>query len=111
VIRFYQNKIPTLSNLYQILVECSLKDVVIILLKQNISQYINAGVTYGEVAWELILFNPRALDLNETLALFNISFEPQTMLIFIVITMLTVLLSTGISLWYVLRLEPKKILL
>ncbi|MCL1948210.1 MAG: ABC transporter permease [Turicibacter sp.] len=65
----------------------------------------------GGIPWEIALFNPGELDKEELLEYFDTSLTGEIMLIFIAVGTGTVLLSLTVPITYLLKLEPKKVLL
>ena len=65
----------------------------------------------GGVPWELILFNPGEMSIDETLAMYNIALDGPTILTFVGAGFVVILASTILPIWYVVKLEPKKILM
>jgi len=90
------------------------------LLSQNISRnmfernMIEQQQSYNEdfeISWELILFNPGELAVEEALELYNVSLGFDTVLLIVLASSITILLSTAIPVAYVVKLEPKELLM
>lgn len=82
------------------------------MLEQQVMDQMTAGVQYGAVIpWELAVFNPRNISVEEMMALYDVSLGLDTTLIFVGMGMTVILISTILPIWYVVKLEPKKILL
>ena len=82
------------------------------MLEQHLLQQAEQGeVTSNEFPWALALFNPGALTIEETMQLYDVSPSAETLIIFVLTSGSIILLSVVVPIVYVLRLEPKKILL
>jgi len=63
------------------------------------------------IPWELALFNPGEISIEETLEMYNIMLDVTTVFTFIGVGSAVILVSTIIPIWYVVKLEPKEILM
>ena len=82
------------------------------LLEQNLIGNAQDDDDFGQVIqWELILFNPGELSIEETLAMYDTSLDTATIVTFVGVGVVVILLSTVIPIAYVVKLEPKKVLL
>jgi len=63
------------------------------------------------IPWELALFNPGELSIEEILAMYDTSLELEVTVTFISIGIVVVFLSTVIPIAYIVKLQPKKILM
>lgn len=63
------------------------------------------------IPWELAIFNPGQLSMEDTLALFDTGLTPNTAATILVFGTAVVTLSTLTPMLYILKLQPKKILL
>ena len=72
-----------------------------------------ATIQFGDGALppELMLFNPGELSIEATLEMYDTSLDMATIAIFIGVGAVVILLSTAIPIVYVVKLEPKKVLL
>jgi len=67
------------------------------------------SILYGDGAlpWELVLFNPGELSIEEALEMYDTSLDAATIFTFTGIGAVVILLSTVIPIAYVVKLEPK----
>ena len=65
----------------------------------------------GALPWELALFNPGELSVEETLAMYDTSLGIEAVVAFVGAGSAVILLSTTIPIIYIVKLEPKKILM
>ena len=66
---------------------------------------------HDAIPWELALFNPGEMTVYEAMELYDVSLDTTTIITFASVGIVVVLLSTIIPIWYVTKLEPKKLLL
>lgn len=83
------------------------------LLEQQLSAQITQGRNDGTTAvpWQLALFNPAQLDAGEMLAMHEVSLDLETVVIFVSASSMVVLVSTVLPILYLVKLNPKKVLL
>jgi len=63
------------------------------------------------IPWELTLFNPGNMTVEEVTDLYDTSLNAQTILLFVGVSFVVTLVATIFPVWYVMKLEPKKVLL
>ena len=79
------------------------------MLQQQLVAQMEEGINETDVIpWELTLFNPGSMDVEETMELYDVSLEVHTMLTFVSLAIGVVLLAVVIPILYVIKLEPKK---
>jgi len=82
------------------------------MFEQQLTEQIQDAENVSElIPWELILFNPGMMSVEETLAMHDVSLGFDTMIIFVSVGVGVILISTIMPIWYVVKLEPKEILL
>jgi len=69
-----------------------------------------AGVSDG-MPWELLLFDPGPISVSEMMTAYDTSLDNGTIIIFFGIGIGTVLISTVVPILYLVRLNPRKILM
>ena len=70
-----------------------------------------SGEIVDELPWELALFNPGAMPIEEVIELYQVGLSVEVMLTFTLISGAIVVLSVVVPVIYVTRLEPKQILM
>ncbi|MCL1990949.1 MAG: ABC transporter permease [Defluviitaleaceae bacterium] len=79
--------------------------------QQLIEQLATHHFTPGETPLELTLHIPTELTVEQSLALSDVSLNGIVISIFGLISLMSVLISTILPIWYALKLEPKSLLL
>jgi len=79
------------------------------LIEQQVTEEMRSPLAV--VPWELVLFNPGELSIEEALEMYHVALDIPTMLRFVGVGSVVILASTVIPIWYVVKLEPKKILM
>lgn len=77
------------------------------LTEQLAMPFFSTGVT----PWELTLHIPGQMSVEEAMTLFDVALTPLMLLIFVAISILIIALSTLLPIFYVLKIEPKELLL
>ena len=81
------------------------------MLEQDVIRQIESGENQFWGINNLARHDPGEMDIEEMMASFEITFGGTAVLFIFTAGMLTVLLSTGLSVFYVVRLNPKKVLM
>ena len=81
------------------------------LFEQYLIEQMDSGEFYVSTPGGLELHNPGMMSVEEALALYDVTLDAITMVIFISIGSLVVLISTLLPVWYVAKLNPKRLLL
>ena len=82
------------------------------LLEQNIlSQQEDSNFLDRETIVELEMFNPGNMTIEEMMAAYDTSLDVQTAVMFFGISIVIIIISTAFPVYYILRLNPKKILM
>lgn len=63
------------------------------------------------IPWELALYHPGEMTIEEALSLYDVTLEARVVITFMGIGLAVASVSTIIPIWYVLKLEPKELLL
>ena len=81
------------------------------MLEQQLTQQLEEDEIRGVISWELVLFDPGAMTAEETMKMYDVSLDVNTILTFVGVGTVVILVSTIFPIWYVVKLEPKEILL
>ena len=63
------------------------------------------------IPWELALVNPGAMGVQEMLDLYHVALDISTVITFLSVASVVILTATLIPIWYIVKLEPKEILM
>jgi len=81
------------------------------MFEQELAQQLEVSNNTNDVIpWELTLFNSGAMSVEEVIELYDVSLDFNTALVFVSVGIAIILASTFIPIWYVVKLEPKDIL-
>jgi len=81
-----------------------------LLLEQEIANQVADGYhfhVHNNLSW----FNPGVIPLEELLTRFNIGLDISSLLFALMICILAIIVATGVPLWYLSALKPKKVLM
>jgi len=83
------------------------------LLEQQLIDQMSEGESnqVDVIPWQLVLFNPGQMTVEETLELYRVSLDMTKTVRFVGIGVVVILASVALPIWYVIKLEPKEVLL
>jgi len=84
------------------------------MLEQQLIQQIevNEQVPDNELSpWETILFNPRDISLDELMKMYNVSLSTELLVTSLGVVVIVIAVATIIPIGYLIKLEPKKVLI
>jgi len=83
------------------------------MLEQNLIEQAEEddGLVFDRIPWHLILFNPGEMPIEEVLTLYDASLDASVMAAFAGASIAVVLVSTVMPVAYVMKLEPKNVLM
>ena len=81
------------------------------MLRQHLTQPSPGSVRVDELPWELALFNPGAMPIEEVMELHQVGLSVEVMLTFMLVSGAMIVLSVVVPVIYMTRLEPKQILM
>lgn len=80
------------------------------MLRQNLTEQMQESNEDEEVPWELTLFNPN-VGVEDMMEMYDVSLDSRTVIMVMSVGVIVISASTVIPIWYVVKLEPKEILL
>ena len=82
------------------------------MFEQQLTEQIqDIGNVADLIPWELTLFNPSSMSSEETMEMYDVSLSFGTVITFVSISISVVLVSTIVPMWYLVKLEPKRLLM
>ena len=81
------------------------------LFEQHLVEQMNDDEIFGGVPGELALHDPGIMSIEDAMGLYDVTLDTRTIIAFASAGLIVVFSSTIIPIWYVLKLEPKELLL
>jgi len=82
------------------------------MFEQRLTQQMEESRNVADIIpWELALFNPGVMSIEDAIKMYDVSLDIGTITTFIGVGIAVILVSTIIPIWYIAKLEPREVLM